>query len=260
MEKIVIYCKSYYNDIDRLHKLKDSIIRFNVDNIPFIVSVPREDIRYFKEQFKTGVTIIEDESIHERNESGWINQQVVKSNFWKLGLCENYVCIDSDSEFIREFTIKDFMYDDVTPHTVIHEQHELFCWLSSRPNVLSFNPKKSFKEDRKIIMDIFGRDGRYYDFGPTPVVWSSTVWKDLHEKYLEPNDLEFTDLLHHSPSELTWYGESLLAFKSIPIYPTEPLFKVYHYKQQFDEDSKMGVTDKTLSENYLGKVIQSNWS
>ena len=134
MEKIVIYCKSYYNDIDRLHKLKDSIIRFNVDNIPFIVSVPREDIRYFKEQFKTGVTIIEDESIHERNESGWINQQVVKSNFWKLGLCENYVCIDSDSEFIREFTIKDFMYDDVTPHTVIHEQHELFCWLSSRPN------------------------------------------------------------------------------------------------------------------------------
>ena len=82
----------------------------------------------------------------------------------------------------------------------------------------------------------------------------------LHEKYLEPNELEFIDLLDHSPSELTWYGESLLAFDSIPIYPTEPLFKVYHYKQQFDEDNKNGITDKILSENYLGKVIQSNWS
>ncbi len=170
------------------------------------------------------------------------------------------MCIDADSQFIKPFTIKDFMYDETTPYTVIHEQRELFSWLSYRPNILPFNPKDSFIKDRNEVMSVFDRVGKYYDFGPTPVIWSSKVWKDLYENYLQPNELQFIDLLHHSPSELTWYGESLLAFSSIPIYPMEPLFKVYHYKEQFEEDYRMGITDLILSENYFGKVIQSNWS
>jgi hypothetical protein len=259
MENLVIFCKTYINDLERLRSLKDSIEKFNIDSIPFIVSVPKEDMTMFKKEF-TDITFIEDESIHTKNESGWLNQQIVKSNFWKLGICENYLCIDADSQFIKQFTIKDFMYDETTPYTVMHEQRELFSWLSYRPNILPFNPKDSFIKDRKNIMDVFSRVGKYYDFGPTPVIWSSKVWKDLHEHYLQPNQLDFIDLLHHSPSELSWYGESLLAFNSIPIYPSEPLFKVYHYKQQFEEDEKFGITDEILSQNYLGKVIQSNWN
>jgi len=259
MEKLVLFCKTYINDEKRLRILKESIEKFNVDSIPFIVSVPKDNIAMFKNEF-TDITFIEDESIHIGNESGWLNQQIVKSNFWKLNMCENYLCIDADSQFITPFTIKDFMYNETFPYTVIHEQRELFSWLSCRTNILPFNPKESFIKDRKRIMDVFDRIGKYYDFGPTPVIWSSKVWRDLYEKYLEPNELEFIDLLHHSPSELTWYGESLLSFNSIPIYPTEPLFKVYHYKQQFEEDNVMNITDATLSDNYLGKVMQSNWN
>ena len=37
------------------------------------------------------------------------------------GICENYLCIDSDSEFIRDFYYSDFMYNDNTPYTIMHE-------------------------------------------------------------------------------------------------------------------------------------------
>ena len=60
---------------------------------------------------------------------GWESQQIVKSSFWKLNLCKNYMMIDSDSYFIKEFTCDDFLYDDETPYTVMHEQKDLFSYL-----------------------------------------------------------------------------------------------------------------------------------
>ena len=120
MEKVVLYCKSFHRDVDRVVNLQESIDKHNIDNIPFYVSVPQQDVELFKSK---GIrNIVEDESIYQSNSSGWIQQQIVKSNFWKLGLCENYVCIDSDGYFIKDFYITDFMYDDQTPYTVIHEQ------------------------------------------------------------------------------------------------------------------------------------------
>jgi hypothetical protein len=191
---------------------------------------------------------------------GWIQQQIVKSSFWKLGIAENYVCIDSDSYFIRPFTVEDFMFDDETPYTVIHEQKELFTWSRPRIQQLGFNPKDGFMNDRKKIMDIFERGGRYYDFGPSPVIWSSKVWKSLEQNYQIPNNLTFEDLLKYSHSEFSWYGEALLAFKSISIYPIEPLFKVFHFPLQLIEYKRDGITEEMISENHLGIVLQSNYN
>jgi hypothetical protein len=255
MHKFVLYCKSYNRDLDRVKLLLNSVEKYNKDNIPFYLSVPKNDIGLFKSNLTSEVNIVADEEIYE----GWIQQQIVKSNFWKLKESENYLCIDSDSYFIKPFEVGDFMYDEYTPYTVMHEQKEFFSWVALHPNLLGFDPKESFESDRKTIMQVFERLGRCYDFGPSPIIWSFKVWKDLDEKYIQPNNLTFEKLLEYSPSEFTWYGESLLRFRSIDIMPIEPIFKVFHYLQQFQEYKNLGVSEEAIAKNYMGIVMQSNF-
>ena len=102
MDDIVLYCKSYSPDVFRVKILVDSINKYNSDNIPFYISVPNSDIKVFKETLGNNINIIPDEDI-DSNNGGWIGQQIIKSQFWKLNLCKNYLCLDSDSEFIRPF-------------------------------------------------------------------------------------------------------------------------------------------------------------
>ena len=260
MEKLILYCKSFHKDVDRVINLILSIEKHNVDKIPIYISVPKDDINLFKSKGLHDVNLIEDEQIYEGKEPGWIKQQIVKSNFWKTGVCQNYICIDSDAYFIKDFKLSDFMYDQDTPYTVIHEQKELFSWTVNKTQVLGFDPRQSYISDREKIMSVFGRTGKYYDFGPVPVIWSSKVWKDLDEHYMKPNNLTWGKMMEYSPSEFSWYGESLLAFKSIPIYPSEPLFKVFHFAHQIEDYKKQGYTEQMISQNYYGIIMQSNYN
>jgi hypothetical protein len=257
MEKIVLYCKSFNRDFERVKILLESIKKYNTDKIPFYISVPKNDYALFSQL--EGVNIVLDEDIFLLS-NNWVAQQIIKSNFWKLGIAENYVCLDSDSYFIKPFGVKDFMFDDNTPYTVMHEQKELFSWSVTKIKELGFDPKEGFINDRQKIMNLFRRNSRHYDFGPSPIIWSSKVWKSLEEKYMIPNNLSFPDLIEYSPSEFSWYGEALLAFKAIDIYPVEPLFKVFHYPQQYIEYRQQNITEEMISQNYMGIIMQSNFN
>jgi hypothetical protein len=257
MEKIVLYCKSFNRDFERVKILLESIKKYNTDKIPFYVSVPKNDYALFSQL--EGVNIVLDEDIFLLS-NNWVAQQIIKSNFWKLGITENYVCLDSDSYFIKPFGVKDFMFDYNTPYTVMHEQKELFSWSVTKIKELGFDPKEGFTNDRQKIMNLFGRNSRHYDFGPSPIIWSSKVWKSLEEEYMVPNNLLFPDLIEYSPSEFSWYGEALLAFKAIDIYPVEPLFKVFHYPQQYIEYKQQNITEEMIAQNYMGIIMQSNFN
>lgn len=262
MKNVVLYCKSYLGDLDRCEVLANSVRNFNSDDIPFYISVPKAQVQTFKSRIGSDVNIVEDESIYDHGgQENWHAQQIVKSNFWKLGICKNYVMIDSDSYFIRPFFIKDFIVEgtDDIPYTVMHEQKDLFIWSCNKKNVLGFDPYEGFKNDREKIMSLFQRKGRLYDFGPGPIIWNHKVWQSLEESYLIPNKIKFADLIKEVPSEFTWYGECLLANQPIPIWPTEPLFKFFHYQQQYQDFKRLGYTEQDFSKNYLGIVMQSNW-
>lgn len=256
MHKIVLYCKSYRGDLERVDTLVKSTNKYNADNIPMYISCPQQDMQMFQSKNWKHVTLIADEEI-DSNGSGWIGQQVIKSQFWKLNLCENYLCLDSDSEFIRPFYAKDFMYDNDTPYTVLHEDKELMEWAQKAG--FSFDIQKTSQEDRDKVMKVFGRSGIYYDFGPSPVIWSTKVWKSLYNDYIIPNNLTFAQLINYCGSEFTWYGEWLLINKIIPIYPRQPLFKVFHYGQQYIEAKQKGYTMDDLAKLYMGIILQSNW-
>jgi hypothetical protein len=255
MNNFAIYCKSYHKDVHRAKSLLDSIKKYNSDNIPFYVSVPRSDIGLFKSVLGTNdYVLLEDEEIDTTNQ-GWKGQQIVKSQFWKLGFCENYLCIDSDCFFIKDFSIKDFMFDEKTPYTVCHEYKSFFEFMDKYP--LDFDPYESFSKERLHIMELFGREGVIYDFGPGPTIWSSKVWKSLEDNYLTPNNITFADIINVNGSEFTWYGEWLLRSEEIRLMPKGPLFKNYHYPHQYEHDKACGYTLDKISKRYLGLGIQS---
>lgn len=261
MNTFTLYCKSYRNDLDRAEVLAESVTRYNKENIPFYISVPRQDVELFKSRIST-VNIIEDEEIlnhlNIKIQENWVSQQIVKSNFWRLGISKNYVTLDSDCQFIKDFSVKDFMYNDEIPYTVCHEQKDLWGWSVLNKGELGFDPKISFTEDRLKVMNMFSRQSLIYDFGPIPVIWSSEVWKMLDE-IMNANNLNWASIMQLCPSEFTWYGETLLYSQVIPIYPREPLFKVFHYPGQYRDYKQRGITLEQIAENYLGIVLNSGW-
>jgi hypothetical protein len=267
MEPIVLYCKSYRGDVLRAKRLAVSLQKFNADKIPFYISVPEADLELFQERLSgQQVVFLSDEEIvranpkHEleyiRSMPGTLSQQVVKSDFWRLNLCENYVCLDSDNEFLRNFYKTDFLTPDGHPYTVITEGKE-FLEFSARYHL----PKvpENFTKDSKQVQELFGRTGRAYSFGIPPLVWSRKVWISLEEGVLNPRGQSLADLIVHYPHELRLYGEALLKFRAIQLWPCEDIFKNYLYQSQYFFDKKRGITADILSENYLGIVLQSNW-
>ena len=267
MKDIVLYCKSYHRDVQRAKRLAESIRRFNSGSLPFYLSCPSADLPLFRDIIgNEAVTFLADEEIVAKNPSlnqndlnglsGGLSQQIVKSEFWRLGICKNYLCADSDAYFIRDFNKDDFLAPGGHPYTVMNESLELRLF-----GVLHQHARIARDRDAecKNIMEILGRTGRQYDFGPLPVVWSRLVWADLAEKFLEPRGMSFLDAIILFPSEMRWYGEALLKFRSIELWPVETLFRCYHYEEQYRAAKKSGETDEGLSQIYLGVCVQSNW-
>lgn len=131
-ESLVLYCKSYLTDLKRAVRLAKSITQFNADNIRFFLSTPRSDVPLFREHVAgLNVEVIDDELIVKRNPQldferikslpGSISQQIIKSEFWRLGLSDTYLCLDSDAVFIRPFYRRDFLWGNGIPYTVMDE-------------------------------------------------------------------------------------------------------------------------------------------
>jgi len=270
MKNVAIICKTYHKDQDRFKVLYESIQKYNKDNIPFY-AIDKLD-RFYELQSQVGLKTYEflsDEAIsNELNipsgySNGWINQQLFKS-FPHLVLkdLEYFIMIDSDSIFIRDFYLKDFFIMDGNkiehPYTICHEQKDLFSWFSINKNLFSFNAKKSFEESRQPIKNIFDNKSLSYDFGPIPIICSTKVWKFLLNEYCKDANISVYNLFYKHASEFTWYGEAFLASGIHPLYPREPLFKVFHYLQQYVEYKQKGITLNQIADNYLGVVMQSS--
>lgn len=267
MTPLALYCKSYATDLRRVVRLAQSIQRFNRDQLPFYVSVPAAELPLFQSPLQgLGVELIADEDIlraspripaeQVRQMAGSVAQQVVKSEFWRLGHATSYVCLDSDALFIRPFGVDDFLSADGTPYTMMDEAHDLLedALQQGRQRIVS-----AFIAEAAQVQQLFQRDGRRYSFGPFPLVWHRAVWESLDTEYLQPRGMSFADAIAQAPIESRWYGEALLAYQAVPLLPCQALFKVYHYAWQFDADRRAGITHEKLASLYCGVIYQSAW-
>lgn len=253
MDLISIFTKSYRGDLNRAIELSLSIQQYNKDNIPFYISVPQEDIELFKSNLPFYTKILDDNKIFHFNQ-GWVGQQFIKAGFYKLGLSRFYLAIDSDSYFIKDFYVKDFLYNEETPYMVMDENNTMFEWTDRyAKDVFPFDPRESYNEDYRIIKEFFKREGKTYHYGPTPCVWDTQIWKKLDEDY------SIEKLFQLRPNELNWYGEAVLFYKT-PFMPCSPLFKCFHYEAQYSFHKQLGWTEEDWKKQYLGFVMQSNWN
>ena len=264
MTPLVLYCKSYRTDLKRAIRLATSVDRYNEESLPFYISVPEEDLNLFKTHLaEHKVTLISDESIISASLNiqpdqikampGSLSQQVIKSEFWRLGLSTSYLCLDSDAFFIRRFGRKDFISDDGIPYTMLDEARDLMeAALKTEKNRIV----KAFQQESDTLQNIFNRAGRRYSFGPFPLVWHRSVWQALDENYLKTHKMNLADAITLAPIESRWYGEALLAYKPIPLLPCQALFKVYHYAWQRDREQ---LSEQQLAEFYCGVIYQSAW-
>jgi hypothetical protein len=257
MDNLVFLIKSHIPHLNYTKQLIETTFKHNKDNIPVYLSIPKSQENIFKNNIDTSLcNIIFDEDIIKGNiNQNWFTQQLVKMKFSETELCENYLWIDGDSYFIKDFYISDFMFNKETPYTTIHENKDLFQWMATQGNLLD-NVLDSYTSDRDKVRNLFGRTGKYYDW-TCPNLWSVKVFNHMREHYLIPNNLTFEDLLTYIPGELIWYGEYLLASEAIRIIPCESWFKPFHYLQQMEDYKKEGHTEETIAKNYLGIVMPS---
>lgn len=267
MEKVVLFCKSYDKDMLRARRLAESVLRFNSDALPLYLCVPRKELPAFRECF-AGIPchfLVDEEILDEtvrcygdlpKRFPAHLIQQLIKLEFWRTELCENYIWLDSDCYFIRPFTRSDFFADEQTPYTVMHDNSELldFARRTGRQKIID-----DFSRMTSKLQEAFCRSGDTVDFGYPPLIWSTKVLQNL-AGYLRQRQDTIYNLLAAYPCEMQLYGEYLLYSKSIPIVPTGLLFKVYHYAEQFYEDQEKGENEYSLAQKHLGVVVQSNWA
>jgi hypothetical protein len=187
---------------------------------------------------------------------GGLSQQIIKAEFWRLGLTENYLCLDSDSKFIRDFRQSDFVSNENIPYTVLHQNKELFQIASNRGQ---HKVERDLKIEAERVQKLFGRVGPHFYCAPAPFNWSAKVWQSLDREYLQPKGISIWDLITMDHPESLIYGEAIMKFHAIPLIAVEPLFRTYHYDWQYFLMKRLGETEAKLAQNYYGVIYQSAW-
>jgi FkbM family methyltransferase len=268
--KIGIYIGTSARDIIQYKALVNSIKMYNIDSIPVYTCVNDDDIELFEQEFKDySISFFKDSDVFKTGvTNSWYKQQIIKMNFWRLGLVDIMIQIDSDSFFIKNFYISDFMVREDIPYTILHENKELKEFFS-RYNLHGsryedngdFKILQGFAENSSKIRSIFQTSNISveYDYGHPPCIWSNKVWEALYEKYLKPNNISYESLLEYANSEQQWYGETLIALDLFPIFPKENMFKTFHYRQDYADYLKEN-SIQDIKYTYHGICLQSNWS
>lgn len=263
MENFVFMLKTYSGDFIFLDRLLKSYVKFNKDAIKLFMCVPKEDFKAAQVYEKyMGVHVIDESTIPiefadkeiKGMRPGYINQEIVKLSFWKLGIAQNYLCIDSDAEFIRDFFYSEFMYDDNIPYTALIEDNDLhsdeiywnLCGWEHRENEIRAIGKE-INYSQKHMLTCHGFQ-----------VLNAKVLQNLEEKYMIPNKLSYLDLMEKHGYEFSWYNMWLQKTECIPIKICEPWFKTYHTPMQLIKDVCFGTTTQALKRAYVGVVVNSN--
>jgi hypothetical protein len=263
MHKIAILVKTYIGDIEYVHRLMASYKKHNKEKIPLYIVAPQSDNKSFEQFVVEGVELYSDESI--TNElatsevrgirSGYINQEIIKLTFWEKQLCENYICVDSDGVFIRDFFISDFMYDQDTPYTILVEDNEL----AVEPEYYKDHWQGRYKLIRH-IQDLIGLKDKRLLTSHGFSILSAKVLESFKIKYLEAKKQTYIDILAQAPYEFSWYNLWLQYDKTIEIHFREPLFKCFHHKNQHAEYLLRGIKTADIARGYVGLIVNSNFS
>lgn len=266
MSKLTIFCKSYRGDFERLSTLLNSYRKYNRDNIPFYLCVPKKDKDFLNFNI-SDINLIYDEDLYtfKYKLDGWRQQQIIKHFFHRICPSDNFLIIDSDCRFIKDFFIDDFIAYSNVPYTVCHTSELGSTYDVNISNKSLEIEKSGYQRVMFLYRKILGGKGKKrYNSGPNPQVWSKKVCDSLDKMLAYNNtdyekfqiDFEINTGLQFREAVL--YLEWFLICKEVPLFPTGPLMKLYNNQKilDFETDQGWSKLDK-LKQQYIGIVYQS---
>ena len=257
--------KTYAPDFNRVVNLIKSFNKYNVANCKLFIVVSAEDLDLFSTFISNNVTVVCQDSIPVRLANsnsplalsikpGYINQEIIKLSFWKMSLCKNYLCLDSDGEFIRDFAEEDFMHDNDSPFTVATDDKDLKSdseYYDKFWNIREVSIRK--------IFDSFNLpQPKYLQTCHGFQILSSKYLKSMMTDFMEPNNLDYIDLLMICPYEFSWYTIYLQKINE-KIYYVEPFFKYFHTSSSYINSRLLGIGREELARSYAGIVVNGNF-
>jgi hypothetical protein len=255
--------KTYAGDLEFACRLIDTYLEHNVEHIPLVISCPAVDRPQFARFESESVSVISDEEVTDQLVTrevagirpGYINQEIVKLAFAEKGIARNYMCLDSDGVFLRDFGYADFMFDQDTPYTVMFEDNELRT------------DRDYFDTHWSARAEAIERIRVAVGLSPRPLltchgfaILSSAVLEVFRRDFMAPRGLGYADLLEISPYEFSWYTLYLQATEVIDIHPRESLFRYVHSSRQYSLLTLSGATLEDIGRGYVGLTINSNFS
>ncbi len=230
----------------------------------FCLVVPDKDLDFFSEALRNfGETrlqlqVVEESSLLNGSDwsdhqttfrDGYICQQILKLRSYQLGLAKNYVVVDSDTVFVRPFTLDDFLTHTGAPLTILSEDREMLVDVTYR----DFQVPR-LKQIDKIYATV-GLDSR-----PFLQVQMNPILKAHVLESLE-TDLQLThsQMMNIGAYEYSWYSAWLL--KNFPgeVVQSEPWVKTIHTPQQHLLELIRGIEASAISKGYLAVIYNSSW-
>jgi hypothetical protein len=222
---------------------------------------PREDLTLFHKLSHPNVVFLAEQEVPCRllpegetpREAGYINQQVLKLSFHRTNLVENYLCLDSDGIFIRDFTLSDFIHEDGQPYQVLVEDNLL------KTDADYFDRYwKSRDEAHTKIQEFLEMEQSKLKTCHGFQIFQSEVLRSFERDILTPKSLEFLDLIKEFNYEFTWYNYFLQKRGGV-IHSVEPFFHCVHSGVQLVELQTKGSTTEDFSRGFVGIVVNGNF-
>ncbi|RAX52469.1 hypothetical protein CCY99_07430 [Helicobacter sp. 16-1353] len=186
--------------------------------------------------------------------AGYLNQEIAKLAFFESNIAEHYLCIDSDTIFIRDFGMADFFADSLTPYIVLCQDKDLH----------STSYYEAFAKERlrgiKRIFDFIDLADLRLRTCHNSQIFSSKILRSFKSEIMEKNHLTYADLMAISPFEFSWYSAYFQKCKLIKEVQIEPFFKMYHTKAEYALDRLSSRNLEHLKSQYIGVILNSNWA
>lgn len=254
--------KTYLGDLQETSALVESFNKHNVGNLPLDIVVPKSDINFFQAFSSETITVLSEDLIPATYTQvsiggirpGYINQEIVKLSYFRLNRSENYMCLDSDALFIRDFQMSDFMRQDGTPFTVLFEDRELKSdpeyrvehWVAREGQLQKIRNYLGVPEGMELLT--------CHGFQ----ILQHSVLTVFEREILDSKQIDFLDLLKIAPYEFSWYNY-FLQLRNFPLAIREPYFRVIHSGSQFAFEKLLGRQTVDWSNGYIGIVLNSNF-
>lgn len=262
-EPLVFFLKSYAPDLEFAHRFLQSFTRHNVDGIPLLLVVPDSEIGLFETFTNAGHSVLGEsrfeqwlphESIHG-NSIGYTHHQVIRLSFWELGIAQNYLNVDSEMVFLRDFRVSDFLADDITPYTFLSEDFELWTdpayreshFLRRREQMLSIKKALGWRDPRFPTM----HGGGVYNF---------EALRLLREEFMDPRGLAYSDLLRIGPIPPTWHSFWVQYRKPYAVIPRRPWYLFIHNSEQLQRLILEGKHEADIAEDFLALNLNTGFS